>query len=62
MMEVIEELWNKLQLIEEEEADIEITVEEVESVRKKGDLCLIGKLWVDRVINKGVIETVMEKI
>lgn len=62
MMEVIEELWNKLQRIEEEEADIEITVEEVESVRKKGDLCLIRKLWVDRVINKGVIETVMGKI
>lgn len=61
-MDNMEELWGKLQLTEEDEVDIEITKEEVEVVRKKGALCLIGKLWMDRVINKGVIEAAMDKI
>lgn len=43
-MDDMDNLWGRLWLIEEEEANIEITAEEVEYVRKKGDLCLIGKL------------------
>lgn len=61
-MKAMEEQWGKLQLTEEEEANIEITEEEVASMRKEGDLCLIEKLRVDRVINKGVIKTVIDKI
>lgn len=49
-MEAMEELWGKFQLTEEE-ANIEITEEEVALMRKEGDLCSIGKLRVDRVIN-----------
>lgn len=60
-MEAMEELRGKFQLTEYEKAYIEITAEEVKSVKKKGDLYLIGKPWVDKVINKGVIEAVMGK-
>lgn len=61
-MDKMEELWEKLQLNEEEEAEIEIPTEEVEQVQEKGALCLIGKLWVDRVRNRGVIKSAMDKI
>lgn len=61
-MDKMKKLWKKLQLTEKEEADLEITKEVVEVISKKGALCLIRKLWMDRVINKGVIEVVMYKI
>lgn len=47
-MDDMDDLWGRLQLTEEEEADIEITADKMEYVRQKGDLCLIEKLWVDR--------------
>lgn len=31
-------------------------------VKKKGALCLVGKLWVARVINRGVLHATMGKI
>lgn len=61
-MDNTDESCGKLWLIEEEEADIEITEDEVKNIRRKSDLCLVGKLWMDRVINKGVVEATMGKI
>lgn len=52
-MDNMEELWGKLRMIEEEEAIIEITEDEVEHVRRKGDLCLVGKLWMDSHQQRG---------
>lgn len=34
----------------------------MEDVRKKGVLCLIVKVWVDRALGKGIIETDINKI
>lgn len=61
-MKNIDELWKKLQLTEEEGNNIDIADEEVEEVQRKGNLCLIGKVWVDRAIGQGVIEVIMLKI
>lgn len=30
--------------------------------QQKGDLCLIGKIWVDRAIGRSIIEGIMSKI
>lgn len=61
-MEKIEELWDKLQLIEEEDVAITFDDEGVEEIQKKGDLCLIGKIWMERIINRGIIESTMANI
>lgn len=60
-MEHIAKMLEKLQLTEEDTA-IDIEDEALEEVTKKGDLCLIGKVWVDRSIGRGIIEAVMTKI
>lgn len=41
---------------------IDIGDEDVEEVQRKGDLCLIGKIWVNCIIRKGIIESMMTKI
>lgn len=46
-MENLKDLWSNLNLIEAEDQEIEIIEEEVEDVRRKGALCLIGKVWSD---------------
>lgn len=52
-----------LQLKEEEEdKEIEINDEELERVQTKGDLCLIGKIWVERKISKSTIEAEMGNV
>lgn len=61
-MDKMEELWVKLQLTATEEVEIEIQMKKLEQVQEKGVLYLIGKLWVDRVINKWVIKSVMGKV
>lgn len=61
-MENLEAMWVTLKLMEEEDKEIEITEDEMEDVRRKGELCLIGRVWVDIQIGRGVIETAMNKI
>lgn len=61
-MDNMEELWDKLHLTDEEAINIKITEDEVEIARRKRNLCLLGKLWINRVINKGVVEAYMGKI
>lgn len=55
-------MWEMLQLSEEEDTAIDIDDEALEEVTKKGDLCLIGKVWVDRSIERGIIDSVTAKI
>lgn len=56
-------MWEMLQLTEEEDTAIDMDDEALEEeVTKKGDLCLIGKVWVDRSIERGIIDSVMAKI
>lgn len=43
-MENLEAMWGTLKLTEEEDKEIEITEDEVEDVRRKGELCLIGRV------------------
>lgn len=62
MMDGMEDLWAKLQLSKTEETTVEITNEDVEEVRQKGEFCLVGKIWMDRTIGKPVIETELGKI
>lgn len=49
-------------IVENEETTVEITNEDVEEVRQKGEFCLVGKIGMDRTIGKPVIETELGKI
>lgn len=46
-MENITAQWEKLQLTEEEDVAIDIAEDAVEEATRKGDLSLIGMVWVD---------------
>lgn len=61
-MDGVEALWDKLQLSEVEDDIVEISKEDIEVARQKGEFCLVGKIWVDRSIGKPVIESAMGKI
>lgn len=61
-MDNLEELWGTFNLTEAEDVVIEISKEDVEDVCKKGKLCLVGKVWTDRMINRSLIESAMNKI
>lgn len=61
-MENLEDLWENLKLTEEKDQVIEITKEEVEDIRRMGELCLVGKVWTEGVISKSVIEIAMNRI
>lgn len=49
-------------MIEEEDSAIDIADEGEDDVRKKGDLYLIGKIWVDCTIRRGLLESMMSKV
>lgn len=48
--------------MEEEDTTIEISNEELEGIQRKGDLCLIGKIWVEWMVGRTTIKVTMEKI
>lgn len=54
-----EEMWKRLQLTEVEDKVIDIDGMNLDVVKKKGELSLIGKVWVDRIIRKNTIEVAM---
>lgn len=54
-MERLEEKWKYLTLIETEEEIINIDERNLLEEEKRGELCLVGKLLADRVINKEII-------
>lgn len=61
-MEILEELCGNLCLIEEEKVGIELDGESVDVVKEKGDRSLIGRVCIERVIGKEVIDSTMGKI
>lgn len=60
-MEMIEELLERLQLMEEEDTTIDISDEELEGVQHKGDLCLIEKIYIELMVERTTIEAAMSK-
>ncbi|XP_040987678.1 uncharacterized protein LOC121235396 [Juglans microcarpa x Juglans regia] len=61
-MDKLHEMWENLQLNEEEGVAIDIEVEGIPKVLHKGDRSLISKIWSDRQIGKNIIETTMAKV
>lgn len=62
-MEELKEVWNRLQLNEEECEQIEINLERNEKMHKKENRSLIGKVMTDRIIWKEIIQNnTLEKI
>lgn len=41
---------------------ISITEGEIADVRKKGELCLVGRLWSEKNTNKEAFESVLSRI
>lgn len=62
VMDIIEELWERLNLTEEEDVAINIGDDKLGGVQRKGNLCFIGKIWIDRSIGRSIIESAMVKI
>lgn len=60
-MEDIEQRWGSLQLTYEEDRAIDNKDDE-EEVRKQCDLYLIEKVWMDRTIGKGLLESKMARV
>lgn len=60
-MEVLEERWKSFHLTEDEDKEISIEDAKLEIGEKKGVPCLIGKIMVERKINKEVIHNTMKK-
>ncbi|XP_042969125.1 uncharacterized protein LOC122301818 [Carya illinoinensis] len=61
-MENLQALWGNFRLSEEEDTAITLENEATREVQRKGELCLIGKIWMDRSIGKNIIEATMAKI
>lgn len=61
-MEGLEELCGNLCLTEEEKVGIELESESEDAVREKGDISLIGKVCMERVIGKEVLASTLGKI
>lgn len=61
-MQKIEELRNQLQLTEDDDKAIEFNEDKLEEAQRKGDIYLIGKIWVKRMIDRTVIEAIMVKL
>lgn len=61
-MEDLEDRLGLLTLTEEEVVPIDINGEEIENAQRKGKRYLIGKVCMERVINKATIETTMAKV
>lgn len=62
MAEEIACLCNKISLKEGEKRGITILEGEVEEVKEQGTMCLVGKLWMDKVANKETFKTVFSRI
>lgn len=62
MMENLEVQWDKLRLMDEEKLNVELDDDIPEEIRTKGERSLVGKLWMERKISLGVIESTMAKI
>ena len=62
MIGALEEMWNRLPLTEEEQAEVVVEKEWVEDLSEVGNKCLLGKLLLKRAINIEAIRNVSLKI
>lgn len=58
----LEDLLKRLQLSEVKDTVIELKEEVGNDVTRKGDLWLIGKVWVERSIGNNIIGGIMAKV
>ncbi|KAF5481617.1 hypothetical protein F2P56_002257 [Juglans regia] len=61
-MEEIEEVWSRIRLNEEENTLIEVNGGEDESIRRREERSLVGKICSTRRIGKEIVKSTMEKI
>ncbi|KAF5457896.1 hypothetical protein F2P56_021970 [Juglans regia] len=61
-MKSLEEQWEKLRLMEEEKRNVEPNDSIPEEIKNKGDRSLVGKVWMERKISQGVIESTIAKV
>ncbi|XP_042990316.1 uncharacterized protein LOC122317333 [Carya illinoinensis] len=61
-MEDLEMQWDQFSLTEEENSVIEIGSVDLSEVTKKGELCVVCKLWSDRRVGKDIVRATMAKI
>ncbi|KAF5454463.1 hypothetical protein F2P56_024125 [Juglans regia] len=54
--------WECLKLTEKESQLVDLDDEISEELKNKGECSLVGKIWMERNISKGVIETTMAKV
>jgi hypothetical protein len=57
MAEDLTNLWGNLSLVEEEEDELEIMAPAMDSLTRRGELCLVGKLITDRLVSKETVRT-----
>lgn len=60
-MENLESRWQQLLLSSDEDYDILVDEQSLTKSLKKGETCLIGKLHMERPINKKIIRNTMAK-
>lgn len=61
-MEELEEVWDHLQLNKEEFEQIKVSLGRNEKMHQKENQSLVGRVMVDSIIRKEVIQKKMEKI
>lgn len=54
-MEDFENIWKIMNLMLEERKEISITKDSIAEELEKGEYCLVGKIHVDRTINRDFI-------
>ncbi|XP_042972758.1 uncharacterized protein LOC122304562 [Carya illinoinensis] len=61
-MKKLQEIWENLQLNEDEWVAIDIEGDGIIEVLKRGDRSLIGKIWSERQIGKAVVESTITEM
>lgn len=62
MSEEIENMCGRISLTEEEKEGISVTKGEIADGRKKGELCLVGRIWSEKLINKEAFKIVLSRV
>lgn len=62
MAEELERLCSKISLTDGEKSGINISDGEVEDAREKGAKCFIGKIWMEKLVNKEAFKSILSRI
>lgn len=55
--EDLTKMWEKFNLMEEEDEEVDAPEEDLEPVVERGSACVVGKLLADRTVGKEIIKT-----